>query len=204
MITSCTSDETTMSYHHILDEQERRELLRIARATLTEYLDSGLIPPGKPHKKSLLEPAGAFVTLKTGTGDLRGCIGTFAAARPIYATIQDMAVAAATSDPRFPPVTLDELGHLSIEISLLSGLEPIRPEDVVVGEHGLAISLGGARGVLLPQVPLEWGWDRETFLEQVCFKAGLPRDAYRNPAARLEAFTAQVFSEDNFALDDGA
>ncbi len=187
-----------MGYHHVLTDQEKKELLRIARSTITEYLDTGMIPPGKPHQQSLLDPAGAFVTLKTVDGNLRGCIGTFAANRPLYATVEEMAVAAATSDPRFPPVGLEELDHLVIEISVLSGLEPITPEDVVVGTHGLNISRGLARGVLLPQVPVEWGWDRQTFLEQVCIKAGLPPDAYKDPASRLEAFTAQVFSEQEF------
>ena len=191
-----------MSYHHFLDEGEQRELLRIARSTLTEHLDTGLIPPGKPHKQPLLDPAGAFVTLKTAGDDLRGCIGTFAAHRPLYETVQEMAIAAATSDPRFPPVTLEELDGLVVEISVLSGLEPIRPEDVVVGTHGLAISRGLDRGVLLPQVPVEWGWDRETFVEQVCLKAGLPRNAYKDPNALLEAFTAQVFSEKELGRAD--
>ena len=184
-----------------LDEKDKRELLRIARTTLSEYLDTGLVPPGRPHRESLLRPAGCFVTLKRRDGTLRGCIGTFSAAQPIYRAVQEMAVAAATRDPRFPPVTLDELDDLVIEISVLTPPRPARPEDVVVGEHGLQIELGPFHGVLLPQVAVEQGWDREQFLEGVCMKAGLPPDAYKSPHAKLSVFTADVFSETDFQDD---
>ena len=109
-----------MAYHHSLSDDEKRELLRIARATLREFLSSGRIPPGKPHKQSLLEPAGAFVTLHKGD-ELRGCIGTTQASTPLYKTIQEMAVAAATRDPRFKPVAEGELPELTIEVSVLGG-----------------------------------------------------------------------------------
>jgi len=186
-----------------LEPIERKELLRIARSTLREYLAIGMIPPGKPHRKTLHQPAGAFVTLKTREGQLRGCIGTFAAEDPLYATIQKMAVSSATRDPRFPPVTEEELENLELEISVLSPRETIDdPAAVQVGTHGLCITRGHHHGVLLPQVPVEHGWDRQTYLQHVCLKAGLPDDAWQQPDARLEVFTAQVFHEADPDLAD--
>lgn len=184
-----------------LEPLEQKELLRIARSTLREYLALGMIPPGKPHRKTLHQPAGAFVTLKTLDGGLRGCIGTFLPDGPLYATVQQMAVAAGTRDPRFPPISEEELDHLEMEISVLSPRQPIDdPAQVEVGTHGLYITHGLHQGVLLPQVPVEHGWDRETFLEHICLKAGLPPAAWKEEAARLEVFTAQVFSESDPAL----
>jgi len=184
-----------MGYDHELDEGERTELLRIARSTMVEHFQTGMIPPGRPHRKTLLEGAGVFVTLHTGTGDLRGCIGTFSDETPLYRAIQEMAVAAATSDPRFPSVTEKELESLTIEISVLSSLTPAKAEEVEVGRHGIYITRSFSRGVLLPQVAVEQGWDRETFLEQTCVKAGLPPNAYKSAQTTIEVFTAQVFSE---------
>ncbi len=112
----------------------------------------------------------------------------------LYATVAESAAAAALDDPRFEPVTPAEAPHLKIEISVLSPLQTIRPEDVVVGQHGLVVTQGNRRGLLLPQVPIEWNWDRETFLAQTCLKAGLPADAWTR-AAQLQAFTAEVFAE---------
>ena len=111
------------------------------------------------------------------------------------AVVQECAVAAATEDPRFPPVSPDELSSLRVEISVLTPLVLIRPEEVEVGRHGLMIAQGRRRGLLLPQVPVEWGWDRETFLDQTCVKAGLPPSAWRH-GATLWAFTAEVFGEE--------
>jgi hypothetical protein len=184
-----------MGFHHVLDEKERAELLAIARETLEEHLKNGLIPPKRPENEVLAEGAGAFVTLKTTRGMLRGCIGSFSDQTPLYRTVQEMAISAALKDPRFPPVTAGELDDLVIEISVLSGLIPAKPEEVEVGKHGVFITRGFARGVLLPQVPVEQGWDRETFLEHVSLKAGLPPHAYTMDDAKLEVFTAQVFSE---------
>jgi AmmeMemoRadiSam system protein A len=125
---------------------------------------------------------------------LRGCIGYVVAASPLYLAVIETAAAAAFEDPRFMPVNEAEEPHLQIEISVLSLLAPIPPEKVEVGRHGLMISYHGRRGLLLPQVPVEWGWDRERFLSETCRKAGLPADAWRRGAA-IEAFTAEVFSE---------
>jgi AmmeMemoRadiSam system protein A len=114
---------------------------------------------------------------------------------PLFKVVQECAVAAATEDPRFPPVSANELPSLRIEISVLTPLVPIRPEEVQVGRHGLMVSKGRMRGLLLPQVPVEWGWDREMFLDQTCVKAGLPPSAWRH-GATLQAFTAEVFGEE--------
>ena len=139
-------------------------------------------------------PAGAFVSLHVD-GELRGCIGSLYADRPLGQTVAEMATAAATEDPRFDALRAAELRHTDIEVSVLTPFEPIRPEDVVVGRHGLYIVRGPRRGVLLPQVPVQYGWDRETFLAQVCRKAGLPTDAWRDPETLLLGFEAQVFSD---------
>jgi len=114
---------------------------------------------------------------------------------PLFKVVQECAVAAATEDPRFPPVSPGELPSLRVEVSVLTPLAPILPEEVEIGRHGLMVSQGGRRGLLLPQVPVEWGWDRETFLDQACVKAGLPPSAWRH-GATLQAFTAEVFGEE--------
>lgn len=184
-----------------LEPIDRKELLHIARCSLGDYLETGRLARDRPQRENLLQPAGAFVTLKTRQGGLRGCIGTFVASAPLYQTVREMAVAAGTRDPRFPAVTVDELRALHLEISVLSPREVLAdPRDVQVGVHGLCLSLVPHHGVLLPQVPVEQGWDRETFLAHLSIKAGLPRDAWKDPAARLESFTAQVFGESDSDL----
>jgi AmmeMemoRadiSam system protein A len=177
-----------------LDAPQRLELLGIARRALDRYLGMGKIPPEDGTRGKLAAPGAAFVTL-TKNGRLRGCIGYTEASAPLFKVVQECAVAAATEDPRFPPVSPNELPTLRIEISVLTPLVPIRPEEVEVGRHGLMVSQGRMRGLLLPQVPVEWGWDRETFLDQTCVKAGLPPSAWRH-GATLRAFTAEVFAED--------
>jgi uncharacterized protein len=127
-------------------------------------------------------------------GELRGCVGYVLPVASVYRTVAETARAAAFEDRRFFPVRADEVSALRVSLSILSSLSPIRPEDILVGRHGLLVSLGAHRGLLLPQVPVEHGWDVETFLEQTCHKAGLPGDAWRE-GAKLEAFTAEVFGE---------
>jgi AmmeMemoRadiSam system protein A len=184
-----------VEYAHDLADDEKRELLRIARATLKEHAYSGRIPPGKPHRESLCAVAGVFVSLHAGE-ELRGCIGTIDAEKPLYRAIQEMAVAAATRDPRFPPVVEEELEDLTIEISVLGHARAVRePEQIVIGDDGLWIELGDRRGLLLPQVAGHAGWDAATFLARTCHKAGLPVDAWRDPATTITAFRAQVFSD---------
>jgi AmmeMemoRadiSam system protein A len=178
-----------------LTGEERQALLEAAREAIAAHFARRLprLPPKTP---SLAAPRGAFVTLRRlEDDDLRGCIGQMRSDQPLLDTVARMAVAAATEDGRFDPVTAGELPELAIEISALGPLAPIRPEDVVVGRHGLLIGYGGRRGVLLPQVPIEQGWDRETFLDHTCLKAGLAPGTWSKPGVELLAFTAQVFGE---------
>jgi AmmeMemoRadiSam system protein A len=172
--------------------EERRWLLRLAHLTIRSAVTGKqlTIPQASPH---LQEPRGAFTTLHEN-GELRGCIGYVMAVAPLEQTIRETARAAALEDSRFAPVTEAELDRLQLEISVLSPMFEIAPVDVVVGRHGLMVSYAGRRGLLLPQVPGEWGWDRETFLAQTCRKAGLAEDSWRK-GAKLEAFTAEVFGE---------
>lgn len=176
-----------------LDAKERGELLGIARRTIEGYVRDRRVPEVRGVAGKLAAPGAAFVTLKR-KGRLRGCIGYTEAVAPLFKVVQECAVAAATEDPRFPPVSAEELSSIDLEISVLTPLEPIRAGEVEVGRHGLMVSQGGRRGLLLPQVPVEQGWDRETFLDQTCVKAGLPADAWRR-GATLQAFTAEVFGE---------
>ena len=171
-------------------QEERELLLQLAYRSIEAALSGrklDLTPPS-PH---LAEIRGAFTTLHLD-GRLRGCIGYVIPVHSLYQTVAETAQAAAFDDRRFPPVTADEASQLTVEISVLSPLRPIRPEEVVTGVHGLAVTKGGRRGLLLPQVPVEWHWDRETFLSQTCLKAGLPPDAWRQDID-LQAFTAEVF-----------
>jgi len=175
---------------------QQRFLLGLAREAIMTALTEGRIVTPQIVDEPLRQSLGAFVTL-TSNGDLRGCIGYPEPTFPLYETIIRGGVSAALHDPRFPPVTPGEIEELLIEISVLSPLTPIKPEDVVVGTHGLVIEKGRARGLLLPQVPVEWGWNREEFLAHTCRKAGLPTNAWHTGAA-LYAFTAEVFSEKEF------
>ena len=177
-----------------LDAAQRETLLGIARRALEGYVRAGKVPLEEGAQGKLAAPGAAFVTL-TKNGRLRGCIGYTEAVAPLFKVVQECAVAAATEDPRFPPVSPMELPSLRVEISVLTPLVPIRPEEVEIGRHGLMVSQGRMRGLLLPQVPVEWGWDRETFLDQTCVKAGLPPSAWRH-GATLRAFTAEVFGEE--------
>jgi AmmeMemoRadiSam system protein A len=129
-------------------------------------------------------------------GQLRGCIGYIEAVKPLYLAVREMAVAASTQDPRFSPVEPAELDSIDIEITVLSPTYPIpSPDSVVVGKHGVVIEKGGRSAVFLPQVPVEMGWDHDTYLSELCKKAILPRDAWKSPDARLSVFTGQVFGE---------
>ena len=179
-----------------LTPAERDELLRVARQSLeVHFAGRGPFVP-KPTTPTLGENRGAFVTLhRRRGGDLRGCIGMMHSEESLARTVARMAVAAATEDGRFEPVTANELRKVQIEISALGPMRPIRPEDVEVGRHGLLISHKGRRGVLLPQVPVEHDWDRETFLDHTCLKAGLLPGAWQEEGVELLGFTAEVFGE---------
>jgi AmmeMemoRadiSam system protein A len=172
--------------------EERAMLLQLAHRAIESAFD-GIPLDLTPPSQHLAEQRGAFTTLHVN-GKLRGCIGFVVAAHSLYRTVADTARAAAFDDPRFSAVTPEEATLLEIEISVLSPLRPIEPEAVVVGKHGLVIAKGNRRGLLLPQVPGEWGWDRETFLAQTCKKAGLSPDAWQQ-GAEIQAFTAEVFGD---------
>jgi AmmeMemoRadiSam system protein A len=176
---------------------QRRILLRIAHRAILSVLERQPSPEPPAASLRLSEPRGVFTTLYL-PGDfhhhLRGCVGYAAPIAPLYRAVAETARAAAFDDSRFLPVTKEEAFKLKVSLSVLSRLFPIHPEAVEVGRHGLVISDGARRGLLLPQVPLENGWGRETFLEQTCRKAGLPLNAWQK-AATIEAFTAEVFGD---------
>ena len=178
---------------------QRAELLAIARHAICERVRGHPATPPSLSDPALRAPGAAFVTL-TRAGALRGCIGYVHAIRPLAETAAHCAASAATEDPRFPPVTADELPLLQLEISVLSPLVRITdPAEIQVGLHGLLIVQKGRRGLLLPQVATEYGWDRATFLSQTCFKAGLPGDAWQH-GAEIHVFTVDHFS-DGLPLD---
>ncbi len=177
-----------------LTPARREALLTLARRTLNSYLTDGTLPSYETDDPHLLRLSGVFVTLQED-GELRGCIGHLRADTPLYRAVQETAIAAATEDPRFPPLTRAELERVRLEISVLSPFRRLTdPMQVEVGTHGLLILKGGQQGLLLPQVAVEEGWDREAFLEGLCRKAGLPTGCWRE-GANLYTFTAVVFGE---------
>ncbi len=181
-------------FRFTLTDQEKDYLKNLARTSIRMRLfperDQGL---PQPPTDRLRETYGAFVTLKK-RGRLRGCIGHIVGDRPLWETVARMAQSAAFEDPRFPPVSAGEYDDLDLEISILSPLEQCPdPSLVLVGRHGLVIRKGGRSGLLLPQVPVEWGWDRETFLAHTCLKAGLDEAAWKDSDADLYWFQAEVF-----------
>jgi AmmeMemoRadiSam system protein A len=171
---------------------ERAQLLCLAHDSITSALERRelSVTPPTPH---FAEPRGAFTSLYLH-GELRGCVGYVLPTGSVYQAVAETARGAAFEDGRFYPVTIEEAPHLQIELSILSPPHPIAPENVEIGRHGLLISMAGRRGLLLPQVPIEHHWDRITFLEQTCRKAGLSFDAWQH-GATIEAFTAEVFGE---------
>lgn len=184
-----------MTDREMLSAGDRAVLLSAAREAIRCALDGHGF--ARPAVSAALEtPAGAFVSLHLH-GDLRGCIGTLDARRPLIDSVTDAAVSAATRDRRFSPLTLEELERVDLEISVLGPFVPVEdPEQITVGRDGLLLRVGGLSGIFLPQVATEQGWDRETCLDHLAIKAGLPRTAWRRPDARLERFTAEVFGED--------
>lgn len=175
-----------------LSIEEKKELLRLARSSITQFIKEEKVLNYETQSSILLSKKGAFVTLKKD-GHLRGCTGYIEPVLPLYQTIIRASIFAACRDPRFPPVSVDELEELEIEISILTPLKKIQtPRLVEVGKHGLVISKGNKRGLLLPQVPVENHWSRETFLQQACLKAGLPENAWKT-GADIFIFEAVVF-----------
>jgi AmmeMemoRadiSam system protein A len=178
-----------------LADDEKQALLRIARASIQAEL-AGKKPPAVKGQGTLEEKRGAFVSLKK-RGHLRGCIGFIEGKKPLARTVEEMAVAAAFQDPRFPPLKKEELKDLRLEISVLTPLRKIADVgEIEVGTHGLYVRKGSRAGLLLPQVATEYGWERDTFLKETCRKAGLAPDAWRDPETEIYLFSADVFAED--------
>ncbi|WP_300161337.1 AmmeMemoRadiSam system protein A [Solidesulfovibrio sp.] len=181
------------AFRFALTDQEKDYLKDLVRLRIAARLAGRKAALPEPPSDVLREPHGAFVTL-TLRGRLRGCIGHIVGDAPLYETIAEMAEAAAFGDPRFPPLSRQEFDQLAVEISVLSPLTPCPDaSQVTVGRHGLLVRRGGRSGLLLPQVPVEWGWDREAFLDQTCRKAGLEPGCWREPGTTLLWFEAEVF-----------
>ena len=179
-----------------LSPEARADLLALARGTLDAHF-RGWPPPrlASDRAETFGEPRGLFVSLHK-SGDLRGCIGTLAPTGDVTRVVSEFALRAAFEDPRFAPLAEEELPDCRIEISVLTAPEPIAsPEEIEIGRHGLILELGPRRGLLLPQVATEWGFDAERFLDEVSRKAGFPPGAWRRPDAKLWTFQAEVFSE---------
>lgn len=186
-----------------LTHPERVLLVDIARAAILNRLTHSSTHGADESTltDTLKQPSGAFVSLHIGD-ELRGCIGSIYAEEPLAEIVAHMAVQAATQDPRFAPMMASDLAKVDIEISVLSELSMISSDQVQVGQHGLLISKGSRRGLLLPQVPAQYDWTQEQFLSQLCLKAGLPDKTWLEPECRLQMFTADVFSESSLFHDD--
>ena len=184
-----------MSREPLLEKSTQVWLLNLARETIQGHLEGMDLAAPSPVPEDAGALAGCFVTLKTRAGQLRGCIGTFSESDPLWSCVREMSLSAATADPRFTSISALELSECWVEISVLSPREAIMPEAVIPGVHGLWVTSGAARGVLLPQVATEYQWGREEFLSQTCVKAGLAPNAWKSDEVRIQAFMAEVFSE---------
>jgi uncharacterized protein len=183
----------------MLNREQRKALLEIARQSIDDVL-TGRKPAMNEEALDveLKRPSGSFVTLRTRDGELRGCIGSIHPVAPLCQAVSSSAINAAFRDPRFYPVTADEMNELVVEISVMGPIEPVKNTDeIMVGRDGLIVSNARSAGLLLPQVATEHGWDRETFLRQTCVKAGLAPDTWHRPGCRIEKFAAEVFGEDD-------
>ena len=186
-----------------LSADERRLLVEHARAVVLTRIggrddggDDDGDGDGELRAPTLDAPGAAFVTIHVG-GALRGCIGTLERRRSLWRVVGEMAAAAATRDPRFPPIEVTDLQAMTVEISVLSPDVIIhRPEEIEIGRHGLDVRRDGARGLLLPQVAVEHGFDREKFLAATCRKAGLPANAWHDDETEIRVFEAEVFGDD--------
>lgn len=176
-----------------LSESEKATLRQIAKTVIENKAKKKPLPAWEIKSSLLKENRGAFVSLHK-KGQLRGCIGYIEGRGPLHRTIEEMAAAAAFQDPRFSPVTEKELDELDLEISVLTPLKKIGDiDEIEVGKHGIYIKRGWCSGLLLPQVATEYGWDRKTFLEHTCEKAGLPPDAWKDKEAEIYIFSAEIF-----------
>lgn len=178
-----------------LTDNEKTVLLEIARNAIAAQIKNQKMPEVKIDSENLKAKRGAFVTLKK-QGHLRGCIGYIKAYKPLWETVQEMAIAAAFHDPRFPSLKADEVRQLAFEISVLSPFKRIKDiNEIEVGKHGLYMVRGYRSGLLLPQVALEYKWDRETFLQETCYKAGLPLDSWKDKETEIYIFSADYFGD---------
>jgi MEMO1 family protein len=179
-------------YKSPLSEQQKRELLSLARKTVIEHVKNKRAPEPEIKDTRLLANGATFVTINRHH-QLRGCIGNIQPIMPLYWSVIRNAVAASSQDPRFPPMTPGELSEMEVEVTVLSPLEPLDDvKNIVIGMHGLYLIKGQQGGVFLPQVPVEQGWDLPTYLEQLCYKAGLPKDAWKDKNSQLFVFTADI------------
>lgn len=179
-----------------LTSEHKKTLIDIARRSIINAVNGRKAPDHKIEDETLNKECGAFVTLHDSSGSLRGCIGNIISERPLWETVQNMAVESALRDPRFPPVSPPELDSINIEISALSPLKKIKNlQKIEVGKHGLFIKKGFYQGLLLPQVATEYGWNRIQFLEQTCCKAGLSSNCYKQDDCEIFIFSAVVFGE---------
>jgi AmmeMemoRadiSam system protein A len=183
-----------------LADGEKRMLLQVARCALNLAVEHDESLESLPDNAVLTQPAGAFVTLRTGKR-LRGCMGRVESGDPLVSVVAYCTRAAASEDPRFQPVTLAELPEIVIELSILSPPEEITVDQIKVGQHGLLVSADSRRGVLLPQVAVEFRLSAERFLEETCVKAGLERGAWRQSGTSVQGFTTENFSELDFPAD---
>jgi len=178
-----------------LSDDEKEELMKIAKESIFRAVRGEKTPEFAVKSDILKEERGAFVTI-TKKGDLRGCIGYSFPVASLYKVVSEVAQSAALHDPRFPPLTEEELDDIEIEISVLSPLEEVKDiSEIEVGKHGLVIERWGYKGLLLPQVATDYNWDRINFLEQTCYKAGLDKDAWKESDAVIKKFSAEVFGE---------
>ncbi len=181
--------------------QNRTRLLQVARKSLEHFLNNGQQTEFTTESPELLKKGAVFVTLrKRDSGDLRGCIGQTEAHRTLIEAVARTAISAAVDDSRFPQVKLNELANLLIEINVLTPMFIITPDNVVVGKHGLLLRKGSCRGLFLPEVAVSRGWDRLTFLDELCRKADLPRGSWRDADAELQAFESESWEEIENAL----
>ncbi len=188
----------------LLTREQGEYLVKFARKTLQEHLQSGKRPIPEQTEGIFAEQRGVFVTLETyPEGELRGCIGYPTPVKPLIEAVADNAVNAATGDPRFPEVTSDELGKITFEVSVLTVPEEMQVENpeeytkkIKIGKDGLIIKYGFRSGLLLPQVPVELNWEPREFLEHLCLKAGLPKDMWLSANISISTFQAQIFSEE--------
>ncbi len=181
--------------------QNRTRLLQVARKSLEHFLNNRQRTEFTTETPELQTKLAVFVTMRNGgSGDWRGCIGQIEARFPLIEAVAKTVISAAVDDSRFPQVKLNELANLLIEINVLTPMYDITPENVVVGKHGLLLSKGSCRGLFLPEVAVSRGWDRLTFLDELCRKADLPRGSWRDADAELQAFESESWEDIENAL----